>query len=111
MASIDEEERNAAVEAERAIRTLSPLIPSPNIAATVKVLRNATLVATSARQAPTNSSEGPTNDARDEIGFALPGLIRELENGPLTREKIDRAKRAVEDWKNKLAVNVESRTR
>ena len=103
MARIDKE-RNAAVDAERAIRKLSPLIPSPNIKATVKVLRNACRVAIGGKVGSDDSSDGPINGARDEIGFALASLICELENGPITRETIDRAKRAVDDWRNKLAV-------
>jgi hypothetical protein len=45
MVSIDEE-RNVAEHAENAIRLLSPSTPRPNAQATVKALRNASLVAT-----------------------------------------------------------------
>jgi hypothetical protein len=92
-----DKERNAAVDAERAIRKLSPLIPSQNTKATVKVLRIACRVAIGGKVGSDDSSDGPINGARDEIGFALASLICELENGPITRETIDRAKRAVED--------------
>jgi hypothetical protein len=98
-----DKERTAAVDAERAIRKLSPLIPSQNTKATVKVLRIACRVAIGGKVGSDDSSDGPINGARDEIGFALASLICELEDGPITRETIDRAKCAVEDWKNKLA--------
>ena len=102
MARIDKE-WNAAADAEMAIRKLSPLIPSPNTKTTVKVLRTACRLAIGGKVGSDDSSDGPINGARDEIGFALASLICELENGPITRESIDRAKRAVQDWKYKLA--------
>jgi hypothetical protein len=102
MARIDKE-WNAAADAEMAIRKLSPLIPSPNTKATVKVLRTACRLAIGGKVGSDDSSDGPINGARDEIGFALASLICELENGPIMRESIDRAKRAVQDWKYKLA--------
>ena len=85
MARIDKE-RNAAADAERAIRKLSPLIPSQNTKATVKVLRTACLVAIGGKVGSDDSSDGPVNRVRDEIGFALASLICELENGPIARE-------------------------
>ena len=102
MARIDKE-WNAAADAEMAIRKLSPLIPSPNIKAIVKVLRTACRIAIGGKVGSDDSTDGPINGARDEIGFALASLICELENGPITRESIDRARRAVQDWKYKLA--------
>ena len=92
------------MDAERAIRKLSPLIPSQNTKATLKVLRIACRLAIGGKVGSDDLSNGPINGARDEIGFAFASLICELENGPITRETIDRAKRAVEDWRNKLAV-------
>jgi hypothetical protein len=101
MTRIDKE-RNAAGDAERAIRKLSPLISSPDTKATIKVLRIACRVAIGGKVGSDDSS-GSVDGARDEIGFALAILIHELEKGPLTQGTINRARRAVEDWMNKLA--------
>jgi hypothetical protein len=92
MARIDKE-RNAAGDAERAIRRLSSLIPSPDTKATIKVLRIARRVAIGGKVGSDDSS-GPVNGARDEIGLALASLICELEKGPPRQETINRARRA-----------------
>src|SRR5436305_13972370 len=102
MARIDKE-WNAAADAEMAIRNLSPLIPSQNTKATVKLLRTACRLAIGGKVGSDDSRDRPLNIARDEIGFALASLMCELEDGPITRQSIDRAKRAVQDWKYKLA--------
>jgi hypothetical protein len=104
MARIDKE-WNAAADAETAIRKLSPLVPSPNTKATVKVLRTASRLAIGGKVGSDDSRDGPLNVARDEIGFALASLICELEDGPITRESIDRATRAVQEWRYKLAAS------
>ena len=104
MGRIDKE-YSAAADAESAIRNLSPLVPSPNTKATVKVLRTASRLAIGGKVGSDDSRDGPLNGARDEIGFALASLICELEDGPITRDSVDRAKRAVQDWKVKLAAS------
>ncbi len=103
MVSIDEE-RDAAEQAEKAVRAIG-VAAGGNVEATIKTLRNAKRFATSASADATFSSEGALNEARAEIAFAFGDLINALENGPLTAEKINRGSRAVEDWKNKLAVS------
>ncbi len=93
-----EEEREAAQQAQTAISTLSTSAPSPNIVAT---LRNAKYKATLAMMT-TLSSETLLNDARHTVGILLSDLIHALGTGRLTQGKIDKAKGAIEDWKNRL---------
>jgi len=45
-----------------------------------------------------SSEGGPLNEARGKVGIALSNLM----HGPPTKEKIDQAKGAVEDWINRL---------
>ena len=98
MTSIDDE-RNAAAQAETALRELK-LSPSKNVEETVEILRNACRAAASAGQG--FSSEVSLNQARHEVGIAFPDLIKELTEKTPLGPKLDRAMRAVEDWKSKL---------
>jgi len=87
MATLEEElklAKQAKVVIERKSRT-----------ETVEVLRKANQMA--AAQMTTFSSEGPLNDARHKLGLALP-VIRALEEGQPSQDKIDNAKSAIEDW-------------
>ena len=88
MATLEEElklAKQAKVVIERKSRTET----------TVEVLRKANQMA--AAQMTTFSSEGPLNDARHKLGLALP-VIRALEEGQPSQDKIDNAKSAIEDW-------------
>jgi len=88
MATLEEElklAKQAKVVIERKSRT-----------ETVEVLRKANQMA--AAQMTTFSSEGPLNDARHKLGLALPLVIRALEEGQSSQDKIDKAKSAIEDW-------------
>jgi hypothetical protein len=91
MVGIDKE-LSVAKSAKAAIDTLSTVGPYPSILAT---LRNARDVAA---RAMTFSGEGPLNDQRDKIGIAFSILIRALGDSGLTREKIENARSAIEDW-------------
>jgi hypothetical protein len=100
MISIDEE-RNWAERADKVIRMLSA--SSPNDETTMSTLRSAVDAATKPLMVQTFSSDGALNNARGEAGIALNGAMEGLSNRTLTSEKIDRARRAIEDWKSKLA--------
>jgi hypothetical protein len=63
---------------------------------TIEILRKANVMA--AKHMTTSSSAGPLNDARHKIGLALPPLIKALEEGQSTEEKINRAKEAIDTW-------------
>ena len=91
MVGIDEE-LSVAKSAKAAIDALSTLGPNPSI---VETLRHARDVAASAM---TFLGDGPLNDERDKIGIAFSILIRALGDSSLTREKIENAKGAIEDW-------------
>ena len=99
MANIDAE-RDAAQHAERAIvnlkksRTASVQI--------IETLRIASRIATRASAKPTFSSEEPLKAARAEIPLALGDLVHALTANDLSDQKIDRALRAIQDWKNGL---------
>jgi hypothetical protein len=67
---------------------------------TIEILRKANVMA--AKQMTTFSSAGPLNDARHKIGLALPPLIKALEEGQSTEEKINKAKEAVDAWIRQL---------
>jgi len=47
-------------------------------------------------------NEAPLNDARLTVGLAFHELIQTLKDGQPPKEKIDRAKGAVEEWINQL---------
>ena len=91
MAGIDQE-LSVAMSAKAAIDALSTVGPNPSI---VETLRHARDVAASAM---TFLGEGPLNDERDKIGIAFSILIRALSDSSPTREKIENAKGAIEDW-------------
>ena len=92
MVSIDEE-LTAARAAQTVISALSISGLNSNV---VAGLRSAASLALHA--ITTFPSEGPLNEARHTVGIALPELI----HGPSTKEKIDRAKDAIEVWINLL---------
>jgi hypothetical protein len=91
MVGIDEE-LSVSKSAKAAIDALSTAGPNPLI---VETLRHARDVAASAM---TFLGEGPLNDGRDKIGIAFSILIRDLDDGGPTREKIEDARGAAEDW-------------
>ena len=91
MVGIDQE-LSVAQSAKAAIDALSTLGPNPSI---VETLRHARDVAA---RAMTFLGEGPLNDERDKIGITFSILIRALGDSGLTREKIENAKGAIEDW-------------
>jgi len=62
----------------------------------IEVLRK--VIQMAAAQMTTFSSEGPLNDARHKLGLVLPPVIRALEEGQPSQDKIDKAKGAIEDW-------------
>jgi hypothetical protein len=86
------EELSVAKAAKAAIDALSTVGPDPSIVATLRDARNV------AASAMTFLGEGPLNDERDEIGIAFSILIRALGDSSLTREKIENAKGALENW-------------
>jgi len=100
MVSIDEE-RSAANKAKGVISVLMPSTSPTGSDVAIVVLRSAFRTATNAIRNP--SSQQSLDNARGEVGTALMGLSHALENGSLTQETIDRAKRAVEAWLNGLA--------
>ena len=91
MIGIDQE-LSVAQSAKAAIDALSTTGPNPSF---VETLRHARDVAASAM---TFLGDGPLNDERDKIGITFSILIRALGDSGLTREKIEDAKGAVEDW-------------
>ena len=91
MIGIDQE-LSVAKSAKAAIDALSTTGPNSSI---VETLRHARDLAASAM---TFLGEGPLNDGRDKIGITFSILIRALGDGDPTREKIEDAKGAVEDW-------------
>jgi hypothetical protein len=92
MASI-EQERKLARQAKAAIEAKSRK-------ETVEVLRKANQMATA--QMRPFSTAVPLNDARHRIGLALPPLIKALEKGQSTDNKLGKAKSAIEEWINRL---------
>ena len=103
MAAMDKE-RNAAEYAEKVIGMLSVSGVNPNLEAIIQTLRKAKDAATSSGASPSFSSEETLNNARSEVEIALSALIcATIEKGPFTQQTIDRARRAVEDWKKSLA--------
>jgi len=88
----DEEELKAAEAAKSALDKPSPVLLSEAMRLT---LRDAIRAAT---QTTFFSSEGPLMGARHEVVVALSDLI----HGPPTEEKIDKAKRTVEEWIKQL---------
>jgi hypothetical protein len=98
MANIDAE-RDAAQHAERAIVNLKKSRAAS--AQIIETLRIASRIATRASAKPTFSS-GPLKAARAEIPLALGDLTNALAANDLSDQKIDRALRAVQDWKNGL---------
>ena len=91
MVGIDEE-LSVAKSAKAAIDALSAAGPNSSI---VETLRHARDVAASAM---TFLGEGPLNDERDKVGIAFSILIRAPGDSSLTREKIEDAKAAIENW-------------
>jgi hypothetical protein len=89
MVGIDQE-LNVAQSAKAAIDALSTVGPNSSL---VETLRHARDVAASAM---TFLGEGPL--MRDKIKIAFSTLIRALRDSSLTREKIETAKDAIEDW-------------
>jgi hypothetical protein len=102
MFSIDDE-RNAAEQADSVIRNLSVSTVLPNTEAAVQTLRSA-IDASITAAGTTLSSQEHLNNARAEAATALSGLIDQLNKTSLTQAMIDRASRAVEDWRGKLAI-------
>jgi hypothetical protein len=98
MANIDAE-RDAAQHAERAIVNLKKSRAAS--AQIIETLRIASRIATRASAKPAFSSE-PLKAARAEIPLALGDLVNALAANDLNDQKIDRALRAVQDWKNGL---------
>src|SRR5262249_35669436 len=101
MATLEEElklAKQAKVVIERKSRT-----------ETVEVLRKANQMA--AAQMTTFSSEGPLNDARHKLGLALPLVIRALEEGQSSQDKIDKAKKCNRRLDEALKVEVSNRRR
>jgi hypothetical protein len=101
MAGTDQE-RSAADNAAGVLGMLKPAT-FRNIGTTVETLRNAHVIATKAIS--NLPSEESLNDARAEVGFALPELIKALNENDLIDERIERAKRAVENWKSRLVTS------
>jgi len=91
MVGIDQE-LSVARSAKAAIEALSTTGPNPSLIATLRRARDV------AASAMTFLGEGPLNDERDKIGIAFSILIRALGDSSLTREKIENAKGAIEDW-------------
>ena len=92
MATIEEElklAKQAKVVIERKPRT-----------ETIEVLHKAIQMATA--QMTTMSSAGRLNDARHKLGIVLPPVIKELEQGEPSQDKIDKAKAAIDVWIKEL---------
>jgi len=87
----DEQELKTA---EAAKETLSALDISP---ATLRDTKD-----TAIRAMSVFPNEAPLNDARLTVGLAFHELIQTLKDGQPPKEKIDRAKGAVEEWINQL---------
>jgi hypothetical protein len=99
-----DQERIAAEHAEKVIGMLSVSGGNPNLEAIIQTPRKAKDAATLSGATPTFSSEETLNSVRSEVDIALSGLIcATIEKGPFTQQTIDRARRAVEDWKKNLA--------
>jgi hypothetical protein len=80
----------AAKAAKAAINVLSTASPKSTILATLRKANHIAIL--------NLSSEDALNEARGKVGIALSNLI----HAPPTREKIDKAKGAVEDWIDQL---------
>jgi len=93
MPTIDEE-LNEAQQAHEALNTL------PTIDEVINALSKAKGIA---QQAVTNlSSEEALNNSRHEIVMAFNDLIRSLQKGLSAPDKVEKARRAVEDWLKEL---------
>jgi hypothetical protein len=92
---IAEETEMASLEEElKLARQAKAAIEAGRTMATIDVLRKATRMATT--QKTGFSGDGPLNDARDNIGLALPSYTAEDRNP--TQDEIDKARRAIEEW-------------
>lgn len=97
----DNDEWNMAERTEKILLRFSVVSSNPDHEA-IKTLRAAYQIAVSSVQNFT--SEKPLDDARNEVGLKFPHLIAALEDGALTQEIIDKAKRATTNWKSQLAL-------
>ena len=70
---------------------------NPNVVATLRNAKDKAI-----RAMTTFPSERLLNEARHTIVNVLSDLIHAIEHGPLTQEKIGKAKDAIEDWLNLL---------
>jgi hypothetical protein len=87
---MDEEELEAAKAAKRAIDDLLRATAKSVSAATIRTARQTAIL--------NLSSGGRLNHARTKVGIALSNLM----HGIPTDEKIDEAKRAIDDWIKEL---------
>jgi hypothetical protein len=95
MATIDEELREAE-EAQEALKTLS------TIDGTIDALSKAKDFARAQQATATLSSEEVLNNSRHEVVIAFNGLIRSLQQGLSAPDRVEGARRAVEDWVREL---------
>ena len=87
----------AAKQAQTVISTLSIFASNPNVVATLRNAKDKAI-----RAMTTFPSERLLNEARHTIVNVLSDLIHAIEHGPLTQEKIGKAKEAIEVWKDFL---------
>jgi hypothetical protein len=95
MATI-EEELGQAEQAREALGALT------TIAEAIGVLSKARDLARSVQTVAPHSSEEALNNSRHEVVVSFNDLIRSLQQGLSAPDKIERARRAVDDWMKEL---------
>jgi hypothetical protein len=91
-----EDELKQAEQAREALGALT------TIAEAIDVLSKARELARSLQTVAPLSSEEALNNSRHEVVIAFNDLIRSLQQGLSAPDKIERAKRAVDDWTKEL---------
>jgi hypothetical protein len=97
-----QDEKNAADEADAVVQNVSVSAVSQDQELAIQRLREANDVAINAAGANPLAQEH-LNNARSEAAIALSALIDQLNGRSQTQDVIDRVRRALEDWKSRLA--------
>lgn len=90
------EELNGAEQAHEALYTLTTIDDA------ISALSKASEIAKAQQSVTSFSSEEALNNSRYEVVLASNNLIRSLQSGLSAPDKIERARRAVEDWVKEL---------
>jgi hypothetical protein len=90
------EELNKAEQALKALNTLTTIDKA------IKALSKAKDIAKAHQAVTSLSSEEALNNSRHEVVITFNDLIRSLQSGLSAPDKIEKARRAVEDWVREL---------